>query len=96
MLMLNLHSTATPTLKDTIPPSTTGYEEQGERRQHEAFLTDVVTVMERVVVGQSRYSQVPLGPQAIQLVPDDELPLSQGEESLHVVCCTETYRCSGG
>lgn len=56
-----------------------------ERRQHEVFLTDVVTVMERAVVGQSRYSQVPLGPQAVQLVPDEELPLSQGEESLHVV-----------
>lgn len=51
-----------------------------------AALTDVVTVMEGAVVGQAGYSQVFLGAQAVQLTLDDELPFSQAQESLHVVC----------
>lgn len=85
MLMPNPHSGVTPRRTRFLrrPPGAAG--------QREAFLTDVVTVMERVVVGQSRNSQVPLGPQAVQLVPDDVLPLGQGEESLHVACGVDTH-----
>lgn len=54
-----------------------------------AALTDVVTVMECAVVRQARYSQVLLGTQAVQLTLDDELPFSQAQESLHVVCCIQ-------
>lgn len=58
-----------------------------------AALTDVVTVMECAVVGQAGYSQVSLGAQAVQLVLDDELPFSQAQESLHIVCCIQyTHR----
>lgn len=42
--------------------------------------------MERAGVGQAGYSQVPLGAQAVQFVLDDELPFSQAQERLHVVC----------
>lgn len=46
--------------------------------------------MQRAAIGQARYSQVSLGPQAIQHVLDKELPLRQGQEDLHVVCFART------
>lgn len=51
-------------------------------------LTDVVSVMQSVAVGQARYSQVSLSPQTIQNILDKVLPLCQGQENLHVVCHT--------
>lgn len=50
-------------------------------------LTDVVPVMQSAAVGQAGYSQVPLSPQTIQNILDEELPLGQGQEDLHVVWC---------
>lgn len=57
-----------------------------KQQTHPATLTDVVTVMERAAAGQAGDSQVSLGAQAVQLVLDDELPFSQAEEGLYVVC----------
>lgn len=54
-------------------------------------LTDVVSVLQCVAVGQTGYPQVSLSPQTVQLILDYVLPLGQGQEHVHVVCHTDTY-----